>query len=90
MASAIVNQKVQCAHAHHLFAHPLCKKQSLAKRVAHLAFHILTLAIPLIIYRLTHRKVVKIHVEPPKPEATVEKPKAAVAAPLPNVSVEPV
>lgn len=41
-----------CSHSAHLFLDPLCPKQSLLKRVANVAFHILTLAIPLIYHRI--------------------------------------
>jgi len=39
-----------CVHTSHLFSHPLCKRQSLSKRIANVAFHVFTLAIPLTIY----------------------------------------
>lgn len=41
---------INCIHSNHLFSSPLCKEQSLFKRVANIAFHILTLGIPLAIY----------------------------------------
>lgn len=44
--------RLTCAHSNHLFAHPLCEKQTLLKRIANVAFHILTLGIPLAIYKI--------------------------------------
>ena len=41
-----------CNHSNHLFAHPLCDEQSLLKRIANVAFHILTLGIPLAFYHV--------------------------------------
>lgn len=45
-----VTARLHCAHSTHLFSHPLCEEQSPLKRVANLAFHILTLGIPLATY----------------------------------------
>lgn len=41
-----------CSHSNHLFAHPLCEGQTLLRRIANVAFHILTLGIPLAIYHI--------------------------------------
>lgn len=49
-SSIMANPK--CVHFNHLFSHPLCESQPLLKKIAHLAFHILTLGIPLAVYRL--------------------------------------
>lgn len=47
-----ISANVNCIHSSHLFSHPLCKDQSLIKRVANVAFHVLTLGIPLAIYHV--------------------------------------
>mgnify|MGYP000249270747 CR=1 FL=1 len=52
----------KCIHTHHFF-NPLCKDQSLLKRVAHVAFHVLTLGIPLALYHIIsycHRKIINL------------------------------
>jgi len=41
-----------CDHSTHLFDHPLCQDQSLLKKIANVVFHILTVCIPLLIYRI--------------------------------------
>lgn len=41
-----------CNHSNHLFREPLCKEQTRLKKIAHVAFHILTLGIPLAMYRI--------------------------------------
>lgn len=72
MSLEIQARKLQCPHAHHLFAHPLCKEQSLSKRVARVAFHVFTLCIPLAIYKFIHHFFAKKNVEVQKAE-TVQK-----------------
>lgn len=44
--------RLTCTHSNHLFDNPLCKKQTLLQRIANVAFHILTLGIPLIVYQI--------------------------------------
>jgi hypothetical protein len=41
-----------CAHENHLFNHPLCSNQTLLKKIANIAFHILTIGIPLAVYHI--------------------------------------
>lgn len=41
-----------CSHANHLFDQPLCERQSLLNRIMNVVFHLLTLGIPLAIYRI--------------------------------------
>lgn len=50
ICSATTN--LYCIHSNHLFSHPLCEEQSILKRIANVVFHILTLGIPLAIYRI--------------------------------------
>lgn len=52
MSSVTVTNGPNCIHSTHLFAHPLCEDQSLLKRIANVAFHVLTLGIPLAIYHI--------------------------------------
>lgn len=47
-----VNANFHCAHTSHLFSHPLCEGQSVLKRITNVAFHVLTLGIPLAIYHI--------------------------------------
>lgn len=46
------NANTLCLHSNHLFQHPLCENQTLLQKIANLAFHILTLGIPLAIYHV--------------------------------------
>ena len=48
---AFVNEPL-CLHENHLFTDPLCDEQSLMRRIANVAFHIFTLAIPLALYHI--------------------------------------
>lgn len=48
----IIDYVLPCEHTSHLFSNPLCKDQSLAKRIANVVFHIFTFMIPLGIYKL--------------------------------------
>ncbi|MBA3956847.1 MAG: hypothetical protein H0X51_00420 [Parachlamydiaceae bacterium] len=43
---------VDCLHSNHLFLQPLCHKQALLRKIGNVVFHILTLGIPLAIYRV--------------------------------------
>lgn len=52
MSSSSISANLNCIHSKHLFSHPLCEDQSLLKRIAIVAFHILTLGIPLAIYHV--------------------------------------
>lgn len=52
MFSPSLSANFHCTHTSHLFSHPLCKSQSLLKRIANVAFHVLTLGIPLAIYHI--------------------------------------
>ncbi len=56
-----------CAHTEHLFSNPLCEKEPLWKRICMVAFHILTLCIPLIIYNCCFSEAT-IEEEPTKKE----------------------
>lgn len=66
MDHTINHVKNKCTHPHHFFDHPFCKQQSLTKRVAQVAFHVLTLCLPLVIYKLYQHFSVKKNVEVPK------------------------
>lgn len=52
MLSSGATNSLHCVHSYHLFSHPLCEDQSLLKRVVNVAFHVLTLGIPLAIYNI--------------------------------------
>jgi len=52
MSSPQVTANQSCAHSSHLFLDPLCENQSLLQRIVNVAFHILTLGIPLAIYHV--------------------------------------
>lgn len=52
MSSSSIVANPSCTHHHHWFAHPLCEQQSAVQRIANIAFHILTLGIPLAIYHV--------------------------------------
>jgi hypothetical protein len=52
MSISIIDASLPCTHSNHLFSHPLCEKQSSLRRIANVAFHILTLGIPLAVYRI--------------------------------------
>lgn len=43
---------LNCIHSSHLFSNLLCENQSLLKKIANVAFHVLTLGIPLAIYHI--------------------------------------
>jgi hypothetical protein len=50
----MINPVIKCTHpTNHLFEKPLCKEQTLLKRIANIAFHILTLGIPYALYHLS-------------------------------------
>ncbi|GEM_PF-2460428 len=63
-----------CEHTNHFFAAPLCPTQSLIRRVMTLALHILTLGIPLLVYRLfmAPSSSFEKKVEPPPPPVVVQ------------------
>lgn len=46
------DRNIVCDHNVHLFSDPLCKEQSLFKRIGNVMFHVLTLGIPLAVYKL--------------------------------------
>lgn len=50
--SCYISKTSECIHSNHLFADPICKNQILLKKIANVAFHILTLCIPLAIYHV--------------------------------------
>lgn len=52
MSSFSVINSPNGIHSSHLFSNPLCEDQSLLKRIANVAFHVLTLGIPLAIYHI--------------------------------------
>lgn len=52
MSIISVTNGPNCIHSSHLFSNPLCEDQSLLKRIANVAFHVLTLGIPLAIYHI--------------------------------------
>lgn len=52
MTVSNLNANPHCEHNHHLLSHPLCKEQSRLRRIANVAFHVLTLGIPLAIRRI--------------------------------------
>lgn len=59
MSSVIINTSydvsaVACGHSvlYHMFHNPFCENQSLLVRVANIVFHVLTLGIPLMIYKI--------------------------------------
>lgn len=54
MPSTNIVNGTNCIHSNYLFSHPLCKEQSLLKRIANVAFHVLTLGIPLAIYHVIY------------------------------------
>lgn len=43
---------INCTHTNHLFAAPLCKNQTRARKIANVALHILTFFIPLAFYHI--------------------------------------
>jgi hypothetical protein len=51
LSFALPNEPL-CLHGSHLFTDPLCDEQSLLRRIANVAFHVFTLAIPLVIYHI--------------------------------------
>lgn len=51
--SITTNNNLCCIHSNHLFAYPLCADQSLLKKISNVAFHILTVGIPLAVYTIT-------------------------------------
>lgn len=50
MSNSSAPTKLWCISTSHLFSQPLCEDQSLLKRIVNVAFHVLTLGIPLAIY----------------------------------------
>ncbi len=50
----MLSPTLQCKHSNkfHLFHVPLCRKQTLLRKISNVAFHILTLGIPLAFYRV--------------------------------------
>lgn len=50
MSSISANNHSSCIHSNHLFSDPLCKEQSLLRRILNVVFHVLTLGLPLAIY----------------------------------------
>src|SRR5437870_2275054 len=64
----------QCEHRNHLFANPLCEDQTLIRKISNVAFHILTVGIPLLIYRmLTYCFPTSKQVVPAMPYSSVGK-----------------
>lgn len=63
MVQDIRNNIRPCGHAHHLLEHPLCKQQSVIKRVGQLAFHIITLGLAFVFSKIYHRFTAKKNLE---------------------------
>ncbi len=53
MSCSNITNVNKCYHQNHLFDNPLCKDQSVSRRIQNVVFHLFTLFIPLIIYRIS-------------------------------------
>lgn len=68
----VINNGLNCTHLSHLFEKPLCKSQSIERRVANCAFHLFTLLLPLALYTLYSWRFPKqVTATPPNNELVV-------------------